>query len=350
MIDKGDHVAEKPKIVVTNRVFPETRNLLEKHAIVEINPALEPWPYEEVRMRCRDAAGLLAFMTDRIDADFLSACSRLRVIGAALKGFDNIDVQAATNAGVWLTIVPDLLTVPTAELAIGLMLSLGRNIVAGDRKIKKDGFHGWRAELYGSSLAGATVGIIEFGLVGRAIAERLVGFQCRLLACDQSVPAAHAKSWPYVTMTSFGDVIKSSDYVVLALPLTAETWHIVNSRTITAMKTGARLVNPARGSLVDEAAVADAIECGQLAGYASDTFESEDWALRDRPTSIDPRLTTSSAPTVFTPHIGSGVTEIRREIELSAARSILDALDGRIPFGAVNKPHKQFTHAQSGAR
>jgi phosphonate dehydrogenase len=340
----------KPKIIVTNPIFPETRALLEEHAAVEVNRVVEPWTYEEVRERCRDAVGLLAFMTDRIDAEFLAACPRLRVIGAALKGFDNIDVQAATEAGVWLTIVPDLLTVPTAELAIGLMLSLGRNIVAGDRNIRRYGFHGWRAELYGAGLGGATVGIVGFGLVGRAIAERLAGFQCRLLAHDQSVSAVLAKSWPYVTLTSFEEVIASSDYIVLALPLNAETRHIVNFKIIANMKPGTRLVNPARGSLVDEKAVADALERGHLSGYSADVFECEDWALQDRPASIDPRLTNSSASTVFTPHIGSGVTETRRQIELAAARSIVDVLAGRVPFGAVNNPNKQSTHAQSGAR
>jgi phosphonate dehydrogenase len=338
-------MAERPKIVVTNPVFVETKALLEQHATVVINTAIEPWPYEEVRQRCRDADGLLAFMSDRIDAAFLAACPRLRVIGAALKGFDNIDVHAATHAGVWLTIVPDLLTVPTAELAIGLMLSLGRNIVAGDRGIKSNGFNGWRAELYGAGLAGATVGLVGFGLVGRAIAERLVGFQCRVLAYDQSASETLMQSWPHVTKASFGDVVSSSDYVVLALPLTASTKHIVNSETIAAMKAGTRIVNPARGSLVDETAVADAIARGHLAGYAADVFECEDWAVEDRPTRIDPRLTTSSAPTVFTPHIGSGVIAVRREIELAAARSILEVLAGRIPPGAVNNPGKQYLHA-----
>lgn len=343
-------MAERPKIVVTNPVFPETKALLEEHATVVVNPALEPWPHEEVRQRCRDADGLLAFMNDRIDAAFLAACPRLRVIGAALKGFDNIDAEAATNAGVWLTIVPDLLTVPTAELAIGLMLSLGRNIVAGNESIKKHGFHGWRAEFYGAGLSGATVGIVGFGLVGRAIAERLVGFQCRLLAYDQSASGALANALPYVAMTGFDDVIANSDYVVLALPLTPETKHIFNSSTIARMKPGARLVNPARGSLVDEGDVADAIARGQLSGYAADAFECEDWAIEDRPKRIDPRLTAASAPTVFTPHIGSGVTHVRREIELSAARSILDVLAGRIPPGAVNDPGRQFAHAQSRSR
>lgn len=343
-------MAQRPKIVATNPVFPETQALLEAHATVEINPSLEPWHYEEVRQRCRDATGLIVFMNDSIDANFLVACPDLRVIGAALKGFDNIDVQAATDAGVWVTIVPDLLTIPTAELAIGLMLSLGRNINVGDRNIKSKGFRGWRAELYGAGLAGATVGIVGFGLVGRAIAERLVGFQCRLLAYDQSVSASPAASWPYVTMMGLEDVISRSDYVVLALPLTSDTKHVINPRTIATMKRGARLINPARGSLVDESAIADAIGQGHLAGYAADTFECEDWALDNRPSGIDRRLTQLSAPTVFTPHIGSAVTEVRREIELSAARSILDVLAGHVPFGAVNNPGKQPPHAQSAAR
>src|SRR5260370_15117298 len=147
-------MAEKPKIVVTNPVFAETKALLDQHATVLANTEIEPGPHEALQERCHDDVGLLAFMPDRIDADFLAACPKLRVIGAALKGFDNIDVQAATNAGVWLTIVPDLLTVPTAVLAIGLMLSLGLNIVAGDLSIKQHGFRGWRAQLYGSGLAG----------------------------------------------------------------------------------------------------------------------------------------------------------------------------------------------------
>jgi phosphonate dehydrogenase len=315
--------------------------------LADINRGPEPWSYEEARQRCRDADGLLAFMTDRIDTAFLAACPKLRVIGAALKGFDNIDVEAATEAGVWLTIVPDLLTVPTAELAIGLMLALGRNIVAGDRSVKQQGFQGWRAQLYGAGLADATVGLVGFGAVGRAIAERLAGFRCRLLAYDQSTSAALKKAWPAVKLTSFDEVIAHSDFVVLALPLTQRTQHIIDAETIARMKPGAKLVNPARGSLVDEAAVADAVAHGHLSGYAADVFECEDWARADRPTGIDPHLTAPSAPTVLTPHIGSAVVEARREIELSAAQSILDALSGRRPRGAVNNPSGLLVHAQS---
>ncbi len=328
----------KPKVVVTNPVFAETNALLDQYATVLVNTSIEPWPCDEVRAICADAAGIMAFMTDRIDAAFLADCPDLRVIGAALKGADNIDVDAATDAGVWLTIVPDLLTIPTAELAIGLMLSLGRNIVAGDRSIKARGFRGWRAQLYGSGLHGATVGIVGFGQVGRAIAERLTGFGCRLLACDQATTERPVEPVPYVTATDFDDLIAMSDYVVLALPLINETQHIIDAKVVAAMKPGARLINPARGSLVDEAAIADAIERKHLAGYAADVFECEDWAREDRPAHIDARLISPSAPTVLTPHIGSAVTLARREIELSAARSIIDVLTGRVPDGAINNP------------
>ncbi|MBO6679183.1 NAD(P)-dependent oxidoreductase [Parvibaculum sp.] len=327
---------EKKKIVVTNRVFPETRALLEAHAHVVVNEADEPWPAEILLEHCRDAFGLMAFMTDSIGADFIAACPALRIVGAALKGYDNIDVDACTRAGVTVTIVPDLLTVPTAELAIGLMLSLGRNILSGDAAIRKNGFAGWRPSLYGAGLDRATVGILGFGLVGQAIAERLQPFRCRLLASDAARRPETA--FPHVTFMDMEDVIAEADWLVLALPLTTETQHLIGRAAIARMKPGARIVNPARGSLVDEVAIADALATGHIAGYAADVFECEDWARDGRPGDIDARLLADGARTVLTPHIGSAVIHVRRDIELSAARCIVDAIAGRSPAHAVNAP------------
>lgn len=326
----------KKKIVVTNRVFPETRALLEAHAQLVVNTDETPWPPELLHEHCRDAFGLMAFMTDSIDADFLAACPQLRVIGAALKGYDNIDVEACTRAGVTVTIVPDLLTVPTAELAIGLMLSLGRNILGGDTAIRKGGFAGWRPTLYGAGLDGATVGILGFGLVGQAIAERLVPFRCRILAADAATQSEGDSS--HIAFADMESVIAEADWLVLALPLTDATKHIIGRAAIARMKPGSRIVNPARGSLVDEAAIADALETGHLAGYAADVFECEDWARDGRPGEIEPRLLGNAARTVLTPHIGSAVVDVRRNIELSAARGIIDVLAGRAPAHAVNAP------------
>lgn len=329
---------DKKKIVVTNRIFPETRALLEAHARLVVNEADAPWPDAELREHCRDAFGLMAFMTDRIGRDFLSSCPELKIIGAALKGYDNIDVDACTDAGVTVTIVPDLLTVPTAELAIGLMLSLGRNILAGDASIRKEGFAGWRPALYGAGLDGSTVGILGFGLVGQAIAERLRPFRCRIVASD--VSPSTASRFDDVIFADTESVIVEADWLVLALPLNNSTKHIVGRSAIARMKPGARIVNPARGSLVDEEAVADALATGHIGGYAADVFECEDWAQEERPRQIESRLLADPYSTVLTPHIGSAVVEVRRDIELSAARSIVDLIAGRRPAHAVNAPEE----------
>jgi len=331
-------MSELPAVVLTNATFPETRAMFDGIARLIANEDHDPWPPDLLGKTCREAVGLMAFMTDRIDDAFLAGCPSLKVIGAALKGFDNIDVEAATSRGIWVTICSDLLTIPTAELAIGLMLALGRNLQAGDREIRSNGFHGWRPRHYGLGLDGAQVGLVGFGKVGQAIAERLVGFGCRLTAHDTALKSVPSKLVSLVEIVGLDEVLGSSDYIVLALPLLPLTKHIIDRKALAATKRGALLVNPARGSLVDEAAVADALAGGHLGGYAADVFECEDWARPDRPARVDARLLAPGAATVLTPHIGSAVIRVRREIEASAARSIIEALQGRTPSGAINAP------------
>jgi phosphonate dehydrogenase len=322
------------KIVATNRVFAETRALIESHGVLVAPEGDEPLDRQALIAHARDADAIMAFMTDHIDADLIASSPRLKVIGAALKGYDNIDVEAASRAGLWVTIVPDLLTVPTAELAIALMLALGRHLAEADAAVRANGFAGWRPCFYGTGLAGGTVGLIGFGAVGRAIARRLAGFDCTVTVADPGEPplpdGVHARSLPAL--------LGESDWVVLAAPLTDATLGLIGRHELGLMKQGARLVNPARGSLVDEAAVADALDSGALAGYAADVFECEDWARSDRPSCIEPRLVAPGAPTVLSPHIGSAVIEARRAIERSAAESILAALRGGRPAGAVAEP------------
>jgi phosphonate dehydrogenase len=175
----------RARVVVTNPIFPETATLLAGRCALDANPGPEPWPAAEVRRRCADADGLLAFMTDAVDAAFLAACPRLKVVAGALRGWDNFDVAACTASGVWLTAVPDLLAAPTAELAVGLAVGLCRNMLVGDRAVRA-GFEGWRARLYGVGLAGSIVGIAGMGEVGRAVAHRLAGFEAtELLYFDE---------------------------------------------------------------------------------------------------------------------------------------------------------------------
>ena len=317
----------RPHILVTGRAFPETLERLAAFATVEANAEEAPWPRTELLRRAAGADGLLAFMTDHVDAEFLAAAPRLRAIGCALKGADNFDLAACAARGIVVSVVPDLLTVPTAELAIGLMLALGRRLLEGDAAVRGGGFAGWRPVLYGSGLDGATVGILGMGAVGRAIAQRLAGFGCTVLHTDDAVPGPGQRPWP--------ELLAESDWLVLAAPLTPATLHIVDAAALAALRPGALLVNIARGSLVAEAAVAAALRSGRLGGYAADVFELEDWARPDRPRAVDPGLLAHPA-TVFTPHLGSAVAAVRQRIEAAAADSLAaffagHPMPGRLP-------------------
>jgi phosphonate dehydrogenase len=231
-----------------------------------------------------------------------------------------------------------LLTIPTAELTIGLLLGLTRHLLEGDRRIRSGGFRGWRPELYGTGLTGGTLGIIGMGAVGRAIAKRLSGFDMNVIYCDDIVlDAEQERAWG-VRRVSLDDLLRESDFVVPMLPMTPQTLHLINADTIARMKPGSHLINACRGSVVDEQAVADALHRGQLAGYAADVFEMEEWQRPDRPMEIPKSLLDNTAQTFFTPHLGSAVKEVRVEIERQAARNIIEALCGQRPGGAINDP------------
>jgi phosphonate dehydrogenase len=320
--------AAQPRVVVTQRIHPEIANLLRSGCQPVLNHSTEPLPPAELLRRTQDAQGIIVFMPDSIDDAFLAACPALKIVAAALKGYDNFDIAACTRRGIWFTIVPDLLTEPTAELALALLLGLARNIPAGDRLIRGGAYQGWRPILYGTGLAGSTVGLVGYGAVGRALASLLGPFGCRVLhfdpQSDASVPLA--------------ELLRVSDFVLPLLPLTDETLHAFGRETLAAMKRGAYLINVARGSVVDEDAVAEALESGQLAGYAADTFEMEDWARPDRPRAISQRLLSDTGRTLFTPHLGSAVANVRLDVERAAALAVLAVLRGERPPGAINSP------------
>ncbi|MBA3979879.1 MAG: hydroxyacid dehydrogenase [Alcanivorax sp.] len=313
------------KILVTHRVHQEVADRLRDIGQVDMNPDSEPWPYEEICRRAADASAMMGFMTDRVDMAFLNGAPRLKIIACALKGYDSYDVSACKEAGVWLSIVPDLLTEPTAELAIGLCIGLGRHIRQGDHRIRTGSYQGWRPQLYGYGLHGANVAVVGLGAVGRAILARLQGFGCRrLLGVDpdtavpgvESVPLAHAQ--------------RHADILFLAAPLTPSSIHMLDAQTLPQSQSGQMIINIGRGSVVNEYAIADALHQGRLGGYAADVFSFEDWALPDRPLDI-PDALLQAPNTLFTPHLGSAVHSVRLAIEHRAADNIIDALQGRPP-------------------
>jgi phosphonate dehydrogenase len=324
------------KTLVTNWIHPEVLDLLRTGGDVEANMSPEPWPREEIIRRAQDADAMMAFMTDHVDDAFLQRCPNLRVLACALKGADNFDLEALRRHGVAVSIVPDLLTAPTAELAVGLMIALGRNFLAGDRLIRQGCFSGWRPVLYGTGLDGAEVGIVGMGAVGQAIAHRLRSFRCRLSYCDARPLSPASEDAFGLCRRDLATLLAHSDFLVLALPLANGSRHLIDAQALATMKPGALLINPARGSLVDEAAVADALSSAHLGGYAADVFETEDWARLDRPAQIEPRLI-AHPRTVLTPHLGSAVDSVRRDIAFAAAHDILRYLNGDAMLGSVSE-------------
>ncbi|WP_328185914.1 phosphonate dehydrogenase [Marinobacter sp. OP 3.4] len=327
----------KPRVVITHRVHDAVLEDLAPHCQLITNQTPDTLSDDEVLARVSRADAMMAFMPDRVGEDFLSRCPDLKVIGAALKGFDNFDVEACTRHGVWLTFVPDLLTVPTAELTVGLTIGLMRNVRPADRFVRSGQFRGWRPEFYGTGIEGSTIGIIGMGAIGRAVAKRLGGWDATLLYSESSRLTAEEETRLGLSYRSLDELLSVSDVVILALALNEDTLHTISYDALDQMKPGTFLVNPCRGSVVDEQAVLAALRTHRLAGYAADVFEMEDWAREDRPQGIDPVLL-EHPNTLFTAHIGSAVANVRLAIERRAARNILDALAGRTPPDAVNSP------------
>jgi phosphonate dehydrogenase len=323
----------RPKIVVTQPAHEEALAELRNACDVVVNDTGAVWDRAKLVSECQSADAILAFMTDRVDEAFLTACPSVRMIGCALKGYDNFDIDACTRHGVVVSVVPDLLTEPTAELAIGLLIGLARNIREGDRHVRSGAFAGWGPILFGKGLYDSTIGILGMGAVGRAIGRRLVGFECHVRYFDPKGPISEASPAEAV---SFHSLLVGSDFIVVAAPLHHGSRHLIDRDAIGHMRKDVRVVNVGRGSVVDESAVAEALLAGRIAGYAADVFEFEDWALSGRPDAIDQRLLDASSRTLFTPHLGSAVDATRCEIVRSAARSILQGLFGARPDHALN--------------
>jgi phosphonate dehydrogenase len=330
---------DRPVVVVTHWVHPEVIAALERFCRPVAPAERSVVPRVEVLGRLGVAEGVLVCMADHVDEEFLAAAPRLRIVSAALKGYDNIDVAACTRRGVWLTILPGQLTAPAAELAVALILGLLRRVAEGDRLVRAGGYRGWRPTLYGSSLAGAAVGIIGMGAVGRAVTERLLPFGCRISYCDTVAMPADEERALGVRRLDLAGVLSGSDIVVPLVPLTRATYRMIDADALARMRPGCYLVNTCRGSVVDEEAVATALGSGDLAGYAADVFALEDWAVPDRPRALSERLR-QHPRTLFTPHLGTAVDRVRREMSLTAARQVEQAFNDLVPEYAINRPDR----------
>ncbi len=205
-----------------------------------------------------------------------------------------------------------------------------RRIAEGHEHVRAGGFAGWRPQLYGSTLQGATVGVAGMGQLGQAVARRLAGFKSQVVYHDARRLDAETERALGVSFLGLVELAETSDVMVVMLPLSGETRHLVGASLLQRLCPGAFLVNVGRGSVVSEEAVADALEAGHLGGYAADVFAMEDWALPGHPASIPDRLLRHPR-TLFTPHLGSAVDDVRRQMSLEAAHQVRQVLEGRRP-------------------
>lgn len=315
--------------MITQPVHEDVLQKLEAVGHVTMNPGPEPWSPQEYCRHLADADALMAFMPDRVDAGLLQQAPRLKTIACALKGYDNFDLDACGDAGVVVSFVPDLLTEPTAELAVGLAISAARNVVPGDRIMRSSQYAGWRPILYGTGLHQSVVAVIGLGAVGRAIVQRLTGFGCaEILGVDPG------NLDPQTTPVTLAEAVKRADYLILAVPLTPSSRHMLDEHLLGQVKPGVVIVNVGRGSVISEAAVAQGLANGRIGAYAADVYEMEDWLLTDRPHCVHAGLLESDR-TVLTPHIGSAVARVRRAIEHRAADNLIQTLAGELPEDVV---------------
>ncbi|WNC15467.1 NAD(P)-dependent oxidoreductase [Brevibacillus brevis] len=327
---------KKPKVFISHWMPAIGVDMIRQHCEVDYYDGTVPLDKREFIARAADADALLVFVPDVIDAEILDHCPKVKVISSFGKGYDNIDVGACSRRGILVTINPDALTDSTADLAIGLLLALSRNILPGDAHVRRKAFAGWHAtNLLGKDFHHSTLGIIGMGAIGEAIAARAKGFQTEMWYTDvQRFPEKEEK-WG-IRYTDLQSLLEQSDFVIVAVNLVPETYHLIGGDQLQRMKPGSCLINISRGSTVDEAAVARSLQAGHLGGYASDVFAFEDPSNPHRPGYIAEELLSRQTDTVFTPHIGTGTLQARDRLAVSSANQLLAALKGDRPTGAVN--------------
>ena len=289
--------------------FETVERLRAAHEVDEWPGDMPPSP-EELRDGARDAEGLLALITDRIDAALLDAAPRLRAIANMAVGTDNIDVEAAAQRGIPVGNTPGVLTDATADLTFALLLALARRIVPGAEKVRAGEWLTWEpAADLGADLAGAVLGIVGWGRIGQATARRAEGFGMEVVHSSRS------------SGVPLGELLGRADFVSLHTPLTPETRHLIDAAALARMKPTALLVNTARGGVVDQDALRTALHEGRIAGAALDVTDPEPLPP-DHPLLDAPNL-------LVVPHVGSATVRTRGKMAAMAVDNLLAALDGR---------------------
>jgi lactate dehydrogenase-like 2-hydroxyacid dehydrogenase len=310
-------VSARPVVVVTRRLTAAVEEALSREFDARLNREDRPLSTAELQEAFRTADAVLPTVTDRITADVLDVEPlRARMIANFGVGFNNIDVQAAKARGVSVSNTPDVLTDATADLAITLMLMVARRTGEGERHVRAGQWTGWRpTHMLGRMVSGKTLGLIGMGRIARAAARRAHhGFGMRVVFSDPYPPsAAEAAALGAEQRATVEEVLAEGDFVSLHCPATPETRHLMNAERLGRMKPSAYLINTARGDVVDEAALIEALRAGKIAGAALDVFEREP--------QVSPALL-GMENVVLLPHLGSATEETRTAMGMRALENL----------------------------
>jgi gluconate 2-dehydrogenase len=289
-----------------------------------------PWSPEELRARLQGKVGVLTTGSERIDAALLAACPALRICANMAVGFNNFDVDAMSAAGVQGTNAPDVLTETTADFGFALLMAAARRITESERWLREGNWRQWSFQnMLGADLHGSTLGILGMGRIGQGIARRGAGFGMNMLYHNRNRLPEATERETRARYVGFEELLVQADHLVLVLPYSKENHHLINARALLQMKPTATLVNIARGGLVDEDALAEALSTGKLAAAGLDVFEGEP--------AVNPRLL-ELRNVVLTPHIASASLATRRAMVSLAVDNLIAAMGNGPNAGAPPNP------------
>jgi glyoxylate reductase len=321
-------VLSKAKALATRPLFPSARAILDSHFEMEYWPVQEKMPRGELLQRVADKDALICLLTEKIDTELLFAAPKLRIVSTVSVGYDHIDVPACTRRGVMVTNTPGVLDETTADLAWALLMAIARRVVEGDAWMRTGAWPGWELDqLLGGDVYGKTLGVIGFGRIGRGVARRALGFQMKVLYQNRTRAPLEVEKELHAEFADLDRLLRDSDFVTLHVPLSDETRHLISSDAFEKMKRTAYLINTARGPVVDEAALARALEENKIAGAALDVYENEP--------KVHPALL-SRRDVILAPHIGSATIETRTKMAVMAATNAAEFFAGRRPPNALN--------------
>ena len=319
----------QPRLLISNRIYPEAVEYLRERADVEYHESDESYPPEQLLEHLADKDGVVSQLTDRFSDDVMAALPSLKVISNVAVGFDNIDIEAATNRRVAVTNTPEVLTETTADLAFTLLAAAARRVGEAERFLRGGKWQGWGIDQFcGVDLHHATLGILGMGRIGRALARRARGFEMELLYHDAVRASDEIERELGLTFVPLKTLLAEADFISVHVPLMPQTRHLISEPQFSLMKKTAVLINTSRGPVVDEAALAAALEQGEIAAAGLDVFENEPRVER-RLLALD--------NVVLTPHIASASTATRRKMCMMAVENALAALAGKRPPNLVNR-------------